>query len=230
MDNQVNNNNNNQPIEEIPPVDYTDIDIKHLKSVGVSDRAIGEFWAAKIRSKLCRKKYVHNHLTRDQIIEAQLNCRNAATCARYLRVSYDTYKKWAKLFGLWVPLKKGFCKGSFQSPDKGKYPIEEILQNKHPDYPVFRLKDKLIRSGKKEAKCENCGLNEKRVTDGRMPLILNFDDGNPKNRVLENMKLLCYNCTFLIGRGYITAKQRVKNNFIDPEMIQGSLKNVEVRY
>jgi hypothetical protein len=104
------------------------------------------------------------------------------------------------------------------NPEFGKYPISEILEGKHPDYPVYRLKDKLIRSKKKEARCEMCNYHERRIVDGKIPLLLNFEDGNPKNHKLENIKLLCYNCTFVAGKGFI----KRGNKQFDPDVMQGS--------
>ena len=86
---------------------------------------------------------------------------------------------------------------------------------------MYRIKDKLIRGKLKEPKCELCGYKERRVTDGKIPLILNFLDGNPKNHLLENMKLYCYNCTFIAGKGYI----RRGNYLFDPDWLQGSEKD-----
>ena len=35
------------------------------------------------------------------------------------------------------------------------------------------------------------------MVDYKVPLILNFKDGNAKNWKLENLEMLCYNCYFL---------------------------------
>ena len=62
------------------------------------------------------------------------------------------------------------------------------------------LKDRLIRMGYIEECCHNCGYSEKRITDNKIPLILEYKDENLSNRKLENLYLLCYNCHFqLIG-------------------------------
>ena len=86
------------------------------------------------------------------------------------------------------------------NPNKGKYPINEIIEGKHPDFPLNRLQEKLIRAGIKKNECEQCGYKEQRITDGKIPLLLAFDDGNKKNHRLENVKLLCHNCIFTTGR------------------------------
>jgi hypothetical protein len=165
-----------------------------------------------------------------EILEAQKNSNSAAGCARYLGVGYNCYKKWAKTYGIFQTNSAG--KGELKhywSPNKGKYPLNQILEGQFPDYPIYRLKDKIIRSGIKEAKCENCGFDERRITDQKMPLLISFKDGNEKNHILENIEILCYNCMFIMGRGYIR-RGKVEFNFVDPDRIQGSPRKVEARF
>ena len=156
-----------------------------------------------------------------EIKEANEHSKNMAMAARYLGVCYATFKKYAIMYNLWVPQPYVKGKKGVFDPERGRYPLSDILQGKYPEYPIFKVKDKLIRSGVKELKCELCGYHEKRVTDGKLPLILNFMDGNEKNHVLENMKLYCYNCTFTCGRGYI----RSGNHYFDPDWLQGGEKD-----
>jgi hypothetical protein len=169
-------------------------------------------------------------LLESEILEAQSKCENAAECARYLGVDYKTYRKHAMVLGLFKvnPWGKGSSK-KYWAPDKGKYPLNQILEGKFPNYPVHRLKDLLIRSGTKKAECENCGFEERRVTDQKMPLILNFLDGNEKNHKLDNIQVLCYNCTFLCGKGYIR-RGKVEFNFNDPDRIQGASRKIDARF
>ncbi len=169
-------------------------------------------------------------LLESEILEAQQHANSAAGCARYLGIGYNCYKKWAKTYGLFKtnPCGKGDRK-HYWSPNKGKYPLNQILEGKFPDYPIYRLKDMVIRSGTKAAKCENCGFSERRITDEKMPLLISFKDGNEKNHVLENIEILCYNCMFLMGRGYIR-RGKVEFNFVDPDRIQGSPRKVEARF
>jgi hypothetical protein len=169
-------------------------------------------------------------LMESEILEAQSKCINASECARYLGVNYRTYKKYAVALGLFKinPWGRG-SKKRYWAPDKGKYPLNQILEGKFPNYPVYRLKDLLIRSGTKKAECENCGFNEHRITDNKMPLLISFKDGNEKNHKLENLEILCYNCMFLVGRGYIRSG-KVNFYFRDPDRIQGSARNIEARF
>ena len=190
-------------------------------------RAIGIF---KEDPRRLRKGRGARPLLESEIKEAQEHCNNATACARYLHVGYNCYKKWAKAYGLFKtnPWGKG-DKKRYWAPDKGKYPLNQILEGKFPEYPIYRLKDLLIRSGTKKTECENCGFEEHRITDNKMPLLISFKDGNEKNHLLENIEILCYNCMFLTGRGYIR-RGKVEFNFLDPDRIQGSSRKIEARF
>lgn len=158
-------------------------------------------------------------LLQSEIEAAQAVSRSGREAARKLGVNYLTYRKYARMYNihnLLNPFNKGIKKEV--NPESGKYPLSEILQGMHPEYPVYRLKDKLIRSKRKDACCELCGYKERRIVDGKIPLLLNFEDGNCKNHKIENIKLMCYNCTFTSGKGFI----KRGNKHFDPDIIQGS--------
>lgn len=169
-------------------------------------------------------------LLESEIDEAQSKTENATEAAKYLGLTYRTYKKWCDVYNKWKtnPWGKGSRK-KFWDPNKGKYPLNQILEGKFPNYPIFRLKDLLIRSKIKEPKCEICGFDERRVTDGKLPLLINFIDGNEKNHKLDNLQILCYCHYFLLGRGYIR-RGKVEFNFLDPDRIQGSSRKIDSRF
>lgn len=169
-------------------------------------------------------------LLESEIDEAQNATNNATEAAKYLGISYGTYKKWCLVYNKWKTNEWG--KGSrkkYWDPNRGKYPLNQILDGKFPKYPIFRLKDLLIRSGLKDAKCEVCGFDERRVTDDKIPLLVNFIDGDDKNRKRENLQILCYNHYFLMGRGYIR-RGKIEFNFLDPDRIQGSSRKIDSRF
>jgi hypothetical protein len=135
-------------------------------------------------------------LLESQIKAAQDDSVSAAEAARKLNVSYNTYKKYARLYGIMERCKCVDSRGlpKVHNPYKGKYPLEEVLLGMHPDYPVHRLKNKLFASKLKIQECEVCGYNEPRITDKRVPLLLAFKDGDRSNHILENLEIVCYNC------------------------------------
>lgn len=131
-----------------------------------------------------------------EIKAAQDESVSAAEAARKLNVSYNTYKKYAKLYGIMERCKCVDSSGlpKVHNPYKGKYPLEEILMGMHPSYSPSRLRKKLIKSKIKIEQCEVCGFSEARITDGKVPLVLAFKDGDRSNHVLENLEMVCYNC------------------------------------
>jgi len=169
-------------------------------------------------------------LFESEILEAQSHTETAINAAKYLGISYKTYKKWCKVYNLWKtnPWVRG-AKKKYWDSNKGKYPLNQILEGKFPNYPIYRLKNLLIRSCVKEAKCEICDFKEKRFTDDKIPLLVNFKDGDEKNYKLENLQILCYNHYFLMGRGFIR-RGKVEFNFLDPDRIQGYSRKIDIRF
>jgi hypothetical protein len=56
-------------------------------------------------------------------------------------------------------------------------------------------------------KCNSCGFEEKRITDGKVPLVLDFADGNRCNHQYDNLRMLCFNCSFLLN-GNLTGPKK----------------------
>ena len=139
-------------------------------------------------------------------IEAAMAATNSnAEAARYLRVSYDTYKKYAKMYvkddvSLFEMHKNQSGKGisKLNKGEGAKYPLQEILEGDHPTYPPSRLKRRILRECIMEEKCSNCGFEEKRITDYTVPLLLDHIDGDTTNHIESNLRLLCYNCYYLM--------------------------------
>lgn len=139
-------------------------------------------------------------LLESEILAAQSLSRSEKEAARKLGVSDTTYKKYAKMYGVYGRVMNRAGKGvekPIKNEDSGKYPLNRVFANEFPNYAPHRLRIRCVRSGKLEEKCNKCGMDEKRITDNRVPVILNFIDGNGKNMALENLELLCYNCYFL---------------------------------
>jgi hypothetical protein len=129
-------------------------------------------------------------LMESQIRAAQEKSRSAFEAARTLGVSYNTYKKYAKMYGVGIEKAKKI--------KNKKYHIDDIIDGKHMHYPLHKFKNKLFLSGYIPKICSSCGFSEERITDGKMPLLIDFLDGNLNNRKLDNIRALCYNCFFLL--------------------------------
>lgn len=139
-------------------------------------------------------------LLESEIKDAQSKCRSAFEAARLLNVSYNTYKKYAKLYGIFEDLKNPYGIGieKAKAIKNKKYNIDDIIDGKYLHYPLHKFKNKLFLSGYVPKICGGCGFSEERITDGKMPLLIDFLDGNLNNRKLDNIRPLCYNCFFLL--------------------------------
>lgn len=148
-------------------------------------------------------------LLESEIKRAQSKARSAMEAARILGVSFNTYKKYAKKYDIFEDLKNpdgnGIRKG--YNIKRGKFSLDDILKGKYPDYPVWKLKQRLLLNGYMLEKCNNCGFEERRVTDAKVPLVLDFLDGNKTNHLYDNLRMLCFNCSFLIN-GNITGPRK----------------------
>ena len=156
-------------------------------------------------------------LTKEDILRAMKMTRSNLAAARYLHVSYNHYKKYAKMYknddgvtlleahknqsGTGIP--KFALKGS------SKIPLMDLLEGRVPieHFKAKEIKQRLIFEGMIEEKCNMCGFSERRLTDTKVPVILNFKDGNKKNWHLDNLEFLCYNCSFLYAASPIEEKQ-----------------------
>lgn len=154
-------------------------------------------------------------LTKDEVLRAQRHTLSNKAAARYLGVSYNIYKSFAKTFvdnetGQTLFDKhmnqagKGIKKhlggyGHTASKKNIKAPLEDVLEGRVDisNYTVDILKARLIQEGFLVEECSSCGFNERRVVDYKVPLVLNFKDKNKKNWKRDNLEFLCYNCYFL---------------------------------
>jgi hypothetical protein len=140
-------------------------------------------------------------LLESEIVETQAKARSAMEAARILGVSYNTYKKYARMYGILENLKNptgiGIAKG--YNLKRGKYSLDDLMKGRYPDYPVWKLKKRLLLNGYMLEKCNACGFEERRITDHKVPLVLDFIDGNRKNHTYDNLRMLCFNCSYLIN-------------------------------
>jgi len=160
-------------------------------------------------TKRTKRTFTTEPLFENQIKQAQRISKSAAEAARNLKVSYNTYKKYAKMYGIFDNLKNpdghGIRKGGIGVMNL--YNMDDIFNGKYPRYAVWKLKRRLLNGGYMEEKCSNCGFCERRIIDYKVPLILDFIDADRKNFKYDNLRMLCYNCSFLIN-GDIFGKKR----------------------
>tara|TARA_Y100000034_G_C6788897_1_gene353050 strand:- start:156 stop:656 length:501 start_codon:yes stop_codon:yes gene_type:complete len=154
--------------------------------------------------KIPGKRFV---ITKRIIEDAISNTKSNSEAARWLEVTYNTYKKWAKYYDVFEQHKNQSGVGVKRTRINTKYKLDDILEGKYPDYPKYQLKRRLIDSGYMEEECSICSWNEKRITDEVICLRLDFIDGNSNNYNFENLRILCSNCYFTNVGNFINAKK-----------------------
>ena len=187
-----------------------------------------------------------------QLSEAQIRyaCDNTTSnseAAKWLHVSFATWKKYAKMY-IDEPTGKtlydlhkenGFAKRLVLPQTRYRRkasapwafqptPIDEVFANKHPKYSLHAFKSRLIKEGWIPERCSCCGFQERRQYDYEIPLKMHWIDGNKQNYALENIQLLCYNCYFInVGN----TSGRSKHFYIDeatgePVPVRGDRKSL----
>jgi hypothetical protein len=149
-------------------------------------------------------------LSKEMIVAAQAKTKSNMAAARYLHVSYQHYKRYAKMYKLFAGHKnqsgKGipkFLKGTGKEPALLDI-IEGRVSSAH--FSPAKIKYRLIEEGYLLEECSMCGFQERRVLDYKMPLLLHFKDNNKSNYSKENIELLCYNHYFLTVGDIFTDK------------------------
>lgn len=165
-------------------------------------------------------------LSKEDCLRAMQNTRSNRAAARFLRCSFPHYKKYAKLYtneegvSLWEAHKNAAGVGipKFIS-NKGKQaPLKDLIEGKLSieSFEPAKIKQRLIFEGYLKEECSRCGFHEERVVDHKIPLILQFKDKDKKNYELDNIELMCYNCSFLYSSSPISDKQvQAMEDYVD---------------
>jgi len=153
-----------------------------------------------------------NNLLESDIRLSMKNTASNTAAAKFLGVSYNHFKHWAKqyidsetgetLFDMHkaIDAKTGKLKRYVKRvyDRKGGVPLDTILNNNcERRYPLFRLKHRLIRAGLRTQTCESCGYEHRRETDKNSPLLLRQISDDRDDYRLENLEILCYNCYYI---------------------------------
>ena len=152
------------------------------------------------------------NLSKDRMVWAINETTSMRQASVLLGVAYNTFKKYAKLYELWKPNMEG-PRAKAGLP-RGFKPVEiaDILSGKNPDYSTAKLQYRLVREGYLEECCSNCGYDEYRPADMTKPLQLDYLDDDSTNKEFSNLRLLCYNCYYLLklNRNEPTVPSNVK--------------------
>ena len=138
------------------------------------------------------------NLSKDRMVWAINETTSMRQAAVLLGVAYNTFKKYAKMYELWKPNMDGPRAKS--GLPRGFKPVEiaDILSGKNPDYSTAKLQYRVVREGYLEECCSNCGYDEYRPADMTKPLQLDYLDDDSTNKEFSNLRLLCYNCYYLL--------------------------------
>ena len=149
------------------------------------------------------------HITKEMCLDAMDKTKSIRAASRYLNVSYQHLKPYMKmykdektgksLFDLhFNQMGKGIPK-FLGGKNENNYKLIDILEGRIDisNFNPERIKYRLIEEGYLKEECAKCGMDERRVLDYIIPLILHFIDGNKKNYKPSNLELCCYNCYFL---------------------------------
>lgn len=147
-------------------------------------------------------------LSPERIREAMANTRSNKEAARWLGITDVTYKKYAKKHideatgkSLFELHKNQAGKGMPKNWVGGQWKknLDDMLVENQPinTKKIIRLKELLMKDGRLGYQCATCKFSEKRLTDMKAPLLLNFVNGKRSDWRIENLRWLCYNCYFL---------------------------------
>jgi hypothetical protein len=159
--------------------------------------------------------------SKDDLLRAMKMTKSIRAAARYLNCSYQHIKPYFKSYrvddndpnsptlfevhknqvGKGIPK---FLKHHGKNPD-----LEKILNGElyTESFSIDKFKRRLIAEAILPEECSCCGFKEQRVSDYRVPLLINFKDSNKKNWKRENLEFLCYNCYFLMVGDVFSSKQ-----------------------
>tara|TARA_B110000503_G_scaffold67970_1_gene106308 strand:- start:592 stop:1227 length:636 start_codon:yes stop_codon:yes gene_type:complete len=158
-------------------------------------------------------------LGKEMLLAAMAKTKSNLAASRYLNVSYQHYKKWAKFY---EATEDGFnslfeqhlnqCgKGipKFLNSGKSNLSVIDIIEGRldPSSFNPQKIKYRLIEEGYLAEECNQCGFHERRVLDYKIPIILHFKDNNKQHYRLENIEMLCYNCFFLTIGDIFSDKQ-----------------------
>jgi hypothetical protein len=126
------------------------------------------------------------------------NTKSQSAAARWIGIAFNTYKQYAKSYGLWEQYKNQAGVGVRKGHGAFKIDFQDILTSKIKTtyYTKSRMRSRLIEEGYFNEECSICGWNEPRITDQKICLKLDYMDGNSDNKNIDNMRLLCPNCYF----------------------------------
>ena len=157
-------------------------------------------------------------LSESEIRYAMENTCSNREASVFLKVNYLTYMKYAKLYydaasgkTLWEVHKNQSGKRTIKKQSNSLARVQDIFVGSHPNYPIYKLKERLIQEGVFGDQCNICSYHSLRRTDLQSPTVLAFKNQNDRDRRKENMEIVCLNCYFLYYGNLVPKKDRLKH-------------------
>jgi hypothetical protein len=159
--------------------------------------------------------------SKEDLLRAMKVTKSIRAAARYLNCSYQHIKPYFKSYriddndinsptlfdthknqvGKGIPK---YLKQYGKDPDLQKILTGELYTE---SFSIDKFKRRLIQEAILAEECTCCGFKEQRVSDYRVPLLINFKDYNKRNWKQDNLEFLCYNCYFLLIADVFSSKQ-----------------------
>ena len=146
---------------------------------------------------------------KDFILQCIEEHKSKAFICKELKCKPETLNSYLDQMGIKYAGNQGL-KGEKKS---SQYKTAEEYANKESGVKSHVLKEKLLRDGIKEYRCERCNLTS--WLGGPIPLELHHKDGNHYNNDFSNLELLCPNCHSLesnnSGAGVLAYQEKIKS-------------------
>jgi len=159
--------------------------------------------------------------SKEDLLRSMKVTKSIRAAARYLNCSYQHIKPYFKSYriddndinsptlfdthknqvGKGIPK---YLKQYGKDPDLQKILTGELYTE---SFSIDKFKRRLIQEAILAEECTCCGFKEQRVSDYRVPLLINFKDYNKRNWKQDNLEFLCYNCYFLLIADVFSSKQ-----------------------
>jgi 5-methylcytosine-specific restriction endonuclease McrA len=157
--------------------------------------------------QVTKKKNGKILLDRRDIERAIKHTKSNKGAARYLGISFKTYKKIASEYktedgkSLYETHNNKAAVGIPKFTNRlSRGPVLMDILEGGVNTSLISMKEvkmRLISEGYMKEECSCCGYNKQRSIDHKVPLIVYYVDGNKRNWKLENIQFLCYNCYFI---------------------------------
>jgi hypothetical protein len=134
-------------------------------------------------------KYSERYITDDDIIIACEESLTMAEAASKTGLHFNTFRRRATKLEVYAPNIGG--KGMSKNRPV-VVSLDDILSGKAPWFQSYKLKNRLIKDGMKENKCEKCGITE--WLGAPLQCELNHINGIRHDHKWENLEILCPNC------------------------------------